>query len=66
MSINGYNHFFNDRRINQLVVTVMYVKNELKYEIINKNYNKLCTTIVEIIHLNECTLKVTGMNRCHD
>ena len=66
ISINGYCNSFNDSRINKSDGTVIYVKNELKYEIINEKYNELCSTSVKIILSNKSTVKVTGIYRCHD
>ena len=56
----------NDSRINKSDGTVMYVKNELKYEIINEKYNKMCSTSVKIKLSNKSTVKVTGIYWCHD
>ena len=58
IAIKGYNHFFNDSRINKSDGTVFHIRNEFKYEFSSENCNKLCTTGVIIELTNKSTFKV--------
>ena len=68
IDMKGYNHFFNDSKMNKSDGTGFYIKNWLKYEVTSENCNKRCTTgVIIIIELtNKFTIKVTGVCRCHD
>lgn len=66
VNIEGYSHFLNKSRINICDGVIIYVKNNIQYQVINEKYNKLEVTSLLIELANDNGVKISGLYRCFD
>ncbi|KAL7307648.1 hypothetical protein TKK_0000332 [Trichogramma kaykai] len=63
--LTGYIGYDNGSRINKADDVIMYVKNDLCYNVINEQYGELKVVSVELTLTDNSKIKISGVYRCH-